>query len=74
MVTACRAYFRAATNIDVAIDKAVARVNDLMALDMPSGRFVTLALCMLEPQKHELHLFFSGARANPLLAMPVGQV
>ena len=60
MVTACRAYFRAATNIDVAIDQAVARVNDLIALDMPAGRFVTLALCMLDPQKHELHLFSAG--------------
>jgi serine phosphatase RsbU (regulator of sigma subunit) len=60
MVTACRAYFRAATNIDVAIEQAVARVNDLIALDMPSGRFVTLALCMLDPQKHALHLFSAG--------------
>jgi serine phosphatase RsbU (regulator of sigma subunit) len=60
MVTACRAYFRAATSIDVAIEQAVARVNDLIALDMTGGRFVTLALCMLDPQKHTLHLFSAG--------------
>ena len=60
MVTACRAYFRAATNVDVAIEQAVARVNDLIALDMPTNRFVTLALCMLDPQKHALNLFSAG--------------
>ena len=60
MVTACRAYCRAATSIDVATEQAVARVNDLIALDMTQGRFVTLALCTLDPQKHALHLYSAG--------------
>jgi serine phosphatase RsbU (regulator of sigma subunit) len=60
LVTVCRAYFRAATQVDVAIEQAVARVNDLIALDMPQGRFVTLALCTLDPQKNSLNLYSAG--------------
>jgi sigma-B regulation protein RsbU (phosphoserine phosphatase) len=60
LVTVCRAYFRAATQVDVAIEHAVARVNDLIAMDMPEGRFVTLALCILDPQEHSLNMYSAG--------------
>ena len=60
LVTVCRAYFRAATHVDVAIEQAVTRVNDLIVLDMPAGRFVTLALCMLDPQQNSLNLYSAG--------------
>jgi phosphoserine phosphatase RsbU/P len=60
LVTACRAYFRAATRADEAIECAVARVNDLLAVDLPQGRFVTVAMCTLDPRSHMLRLYSAG--------------
>ena len=60
LVTACRAYFRAATRTDEAIEHAVARVNDLMAVDLTGGRFITVAVCTLDPRTHALHLYSAG--------------
>jgi sigma-B regulation protein RsbU (phosphoserine phosphatase) len=60
LVTACRAYFRAAAHADEAIEQAVARVNDLLALDMPADRFVTAAVCMLDPRTHGVRLYSAG--------------
>ena len=60
LVTACRAYFRAATRTNEAIEQAVARVNDLMADDLTEGRFITVAACTLDPRTHALHLYSAG--------------
>jgi PAS domain S-box-containing protein len=60
LVAVCRAYFRAATQMDSAIEQAVARVNNLMALDLPDGRFVTVAVCTLDPDAHQLKMYSAG--------------
>ena len=60
LVTACRAYFRAATHADEMIEHAMARVNDLLALDLPKDRFVTIAMCTLDPRSHMLRLYSAG--------------
>ena len=61
----CRAYFRAATQVDEAIECAVARVNDLITTDLPEGSFVTAALASLDPQRNVLRVYSAGH--GPLL-------
>jgi hypothetical protein len=60
MVTVCRAYFRATTQAEDSIEQAVARVNDLIASDLPEGSFVTAAIAALDPAKDQLRLYSAG--------------
>jgi len=61
----CRAYFRAATQVDDAVEHAVARVNDLITADLRDGSFVTAATASLDPQQNLLHVYSAGH--GPLL-------
>ncbi len=61
IVAVCRAYMRAATvDLGVALEQAVSRVNDLLQVDLPSGRFVTAAVGVLRPDMHEMMLISAG--------------
>ena len=60
IVTACRAYLRASTRADQAIEHTVAQVNHLLANDLDSGRFVTAAVGVLDPTVHRMQLFSAG--------------
>lgn len=61
IVSVCRAYMRASAVGDgVALEAAIARVNDLLQVDLPPARFVTAAVGLLHPDKHELMLVSAG--------------
>ena len=60
IVTACRAYLRASTRADQAIENTVAQVNHLLSDDLDSGRFVTAAVGVLDPAAHRMQLFSAG--------------
>jgi len=52
LITAgCHAYMRAAAvNTGLALEKVISRINDLLMLDLPVGRFVTAAVGVLRPE------------------------
>lgn len=61
IVAVCRAYMRAtAGGSGVALGQAISRVNSLLEMEMPSGRFVTAAVCVLRPEENELSLVSAG--------------
>lgn len=61
IVAVCRAYMRAATvDIGVALEQAMSRVNDLLQVDLPAGRFVTAAVGVLRPDVNEITLISAG--------------
>jgi len=61
IVAVCRAYMRAATaDLGVALNQAMSRVNDLLQMDLPSGRFVTAAVGVLRPDMDEMTLISAG--------------
>jgi len=61
IVAVCRAYMRAtAAGTGVALGQAISRVNELLALELPAGRFVTAAIGVLRPESNELSLISAG--------------
>jgi sigma-B regulation protein RsbU (phosphoserine phosphatase) len=61
IVAACRAYMRASTSLGAAeLADAVLRVNDLLFADIPSGRFVTAAVGVLDPASCSMTLISAG--------------
>ena len=60
LVTVCRAYFRAAEQMEKTIEDVVARVNDLIADDVQETTFVTAAIAALDPGKNLLHVYSAG--------------
>lgn len=61
IVAVCRAYMRATAGGDgVALGDAISRVNSLLEMEIPSGRFVTAAVCLLRPEANELSLVSAG--------------
>src|SRR5262249_10363402 len=62
IVSVCRAYMRAAAaaHSGVALEAALSRVNDLLEVDMPPGRFVTAAVGVLVPDENEMSLVSAG--------------
>jgi sigma-B regulation protein RsbU (phosphoserine phosphatase) len=61
LVTAvCRAYARASFPSGSDVAALVARINDLLAQDLPGDRFVTFVAAMLDPQAHALQLVSAG--------------
>lgn len=66
IVAVCRAYMRAtAGGSDVALGQALSRVNDLLEMEIPSGRFVTAVVGVLSPDENEMSLLSAGH--GPLL-------
>lgn len=61
IVAVCRAYMRAAAaGNGVALETSLSRVNELLQVDMPSGRFVTAAVGVLEPLRNEMSFVSAG--------------
>lgn len=62
LAAASRAYLRSCTESSrgEALQELAARVNSLLSRDMPSGRFVTAAIAVLDPQRHELRVYSAG--------------
>jgi serine phosphatase RsbU (regulator of sigma subunit) len=61
IVSVCRAYMRAAAvGEDVALASAISRVNDLLQMDIPEGRFVTAAVGVLHTDDKEMALVSAG--------------
>jgi PAS domain S-box-containing protein len=60
MVTVCRAYFRAAAQVDTSIEGMVAHVNDLILPDLQPGSFVTAAIAALDFERDLLHVYSAG--------------
>lgn len=61
IVAVCRAYMRAAAaGNGVALETSLSRVNELLQVDMPSGRFVTAAVGVLEPSLNEMSFVSAG--------------
>lgn len=62
LITAvCRAYMRAAAvDTGMALEAVISRVNDLLQIDLPAGRFVTAAVGVLRPESNEMLLCSAG--------------
>ena len=61
IVAVCRAYMRAAAaGNGVALEAAIARVNDLLQMDIPDERFVTAAVGVLRPESNQMSLVSAG--------------
>jgi serine phosphatase RsbU (regulator of sigma subunit) len=60
LVAACRAYFRAVAMHDDPLEEIAQQVDALVAADIPDGRFITAAICLLAPHEHRLHLYSAG--------------
>ncbi len=59
IVAVCRAYMRASAT-GIALEAAIARVNDLLHMEIPSNRFVTAAVGVLQPESNEMSLVSAG--------------
>jgi sigma-B regulation protein RsbU (phosphoserine phosphatase) len=57
----CRAYARASVAANEhELDRIVNRLNDLLVVDMPEGRFVTFAGILLDPERHRAQMISAG--------------
>ncbi|HYD01339.1 MAG TPA: SpoIIE family protein phosphatase, partial [Phycisphaerales bacterium] len=75
MVTAaCRAYMRAGSYYHPDLGSLTARVNQLLADDLPEGRFVTLAGVHIGPGGGPLHLLSAGHGPIVLYISATGQL
>lgn len=60
VTAACRAYVRASSHYDGDLASLTARVNRLLADDLPEGRFVTMASVLVDPRGGPLGLLSAG--------------
>ena len=61
LVTAvCRAYARASFPSGESVNKLLARINGLLADDLPSNRFVTFAMAIVDSKTHSLQMLSAG--------------
>ncbi len=60
LISVCRAYFRSAMQQMCSISEAIVQVNNLLMADMTDGRFVTAALCMIDPSASSIEVFSAG--------------
>lgn len=61
IVAVCRAYMRAAVvDTGMALEEVISRVNGLLQMDLPDGRFVTAAVGVLRPDSNEMLLVSAG--------------
>ncbi len=60
VATACRTYIRALTDSDLALEGSITRLNDMLVTDLPSGRFVTAAVGLLDPHRRAMRLLSAG--------------
>jgi len=60
LVAACRAYFRALAHHDDPLESITAQVDELLAADVPPGRFITAAVALVDPQANCMSLYSAG--------------
>jgi sigma-B regulation protein RsbU (phosphoserine phosphatase) len=60
VTAASRAYARATFNAEEALDKTIAKLNELLHGDLKGDRFVTLVACLLDPPARQLQLVAAG--------------
>ena len=71
MAAFCRAYARATMNGAGGLSAAVSRVNELIAGDLPPGRFVTFVVALITPGSGEVQLVSAGH--GPILVHRAGE-
>ena len=82
IMTECRALFHALITVTPDLADVVARVNNLLAADLPDGKFVTAFFGLLSPADHTLSwvsagqapLFQYHARSGQLLELQAGGI
>ncbi len=60
LITVYRAYLRASAGVTSSVEHTLARVNELLLTDLPEGRFVTAAVAILDPSRHQATLYSAG--------------
>ncbi|HZZ43809.1 MAG TPA: SpoIIE family protein phosphatase, partial [Tepidisphaeraceae bacterium] len=60
LVAACRAYVRAVALRGDSLEGMVRRVDELIAADVPAGRFITAAVAVLEAGENRVSLYSAG--------------
>lgn len=60
VTTACRAYVRASSARDGDLGRLTARINRLLADDLPAGRFVTMVNVLIERRSGRMALLSAG--------------
>lgn len=73
LISVCRAYFRSAMRQTHSISDAMVQVNSLLMADMSDGRFVTAALCMIDPATSSIEVFSAGHGPIILYSASSGQ-
>src|SRR5262245_12648434 len=56
----CRALLRASLSLTQNLERVLALVNDLLSGDLPTDRFVTALVCLLEPADHTFAYISAG--------------
>lgn len=71
IVPVYRAYMRAsAAEDDAVLSTILGRVNDLLCVDVPDGRFITAVMGLISPEKHQIEMLSAGQA--PLLFYEAG--
>jgi serine phosphatase RsbU (regulator of sigma subunit) len=60
LVAACRAYFRAVAARSDPLERITAQVDVLLTADIPDGRFITVAIALLDPRANRVALYSAG--------------
>jgi len=61
VVAVYRAYMRSTSEgSELDLKTLVGRLNDLLCIDMPEGRFITAAIGIIDPQKQQVELLSAG--------------
>lgn len=60
LVSACRAYLRSCSRMEVTLEQVMERVDALLEPDLSGGRFVTAAVGVLDPNTGKVELFSAG--------------
>lgn len=74
VTAACRAYMRASSAFHADLGSLTTRVNNLLAQDLPDGRFVTLASAVIRPQDGTVSLLSAGHAPIVLLQRASGEI
>jgi serine phosphatase RsbU (regulator of sigma subunit)/protein-S-isoprenylcysteine O-methyltransferase Ste14 len=74
LIAACRAYFRAIATGNDPLESVAARMDELVAADVPDGRFITAAVALLDPANHRLSLYSAGQAPIYLYEATTGQL
>lgn len=74
VTAACRAYVRASAVHHADLATLATRVNDLLAADLPEGRFVTMANLLIDEENGEVALLSAGHGPIVLYVGATGEV